>query len=243
MKNFLQTTQIVNYSEVDVAYRLRYDSILSIFQKITLMHSTELKVDAPSLLKNSNAFWVLCKSKFKINRLPIMNDQLTLKTWPTVVTPLRFYREYVISCNENEDIVGTSEWCTFDYTTRTVRRSNTIAYPYDMEHITKSSGAGDYSKKREAVGDCDFSHSHVSKFVDVDPNNHTNNVAYVRMALDTFSPDEFINIDFTEFEIYFNNQSYYGDKINIYRKKTDYGYYVEGKILDKTIFTAIFKTK
>lgn len=110
-----------------------------------------------------------------------------------------------------------------------------------MVHRTDTSGAGDYSRIRDTVTENDFSHSHISRFVDVDPNGHTNNVAYARMVLDTFNPDEFAKINFKEFEIYYISQSYYGDEIRLYRKKTDYGYYVEGKTNGKTTFTCILK--
>ena len=66
MQNFLKINHTVNYGETDTEYRLRFDSVLSLFQTATLFHSKEIKVDAPTLLEKSNAFWVLTKSKFKI---------------------------------------------------------------------------------------------------------------------------------------------------------------------------------
>lgn len=243
MNNSFSLKHTVNYSEVDVKYRLRFDSILSTFQKITFFHSTDMKIDAPTMAKTSNAFWVLCKSKFKINKLPVLGDEIAVETWPTIVSPLRFYREYLIKEQNAVAIAGSSEWCTFDLTTRAVRKTSTIVYPFDMPHRQDKSGADDFSKIKESVTIDNFSHTHVSSFTDIDANMHTNNVAYVRMALDTFSPEEFVNENFTEFEIYFNSQSFYKDEINVYRKKTDYGYYVEGKTGEKSIFNCVLKTE
>jgi hypothetical protein len=110
-----------------------------------------------------------------------------------------------------------------------------------MEHRLDLSGAGEFTRKREEVTETDYCNTHVSRFVDIDPNGHTNNVAYARMALNAFSPTEFASLNFTEFEIHFIAQSYYENEIKVYKKKTDYGYYVEGKLNGKTTFMCYFK--
>ena len=61
------------------------------------------------------------------------------------------------------------------------------------------------------------------------------------MALNVFSPEEFISQNFTEFEIHYLSQTYYGDEISVYKKKTDYGYYIEGKKDNKTTFLCYLK--
>ena len=241
MNNTLKINHTVHFSEVDCNYNLRFDSIISTFQKITLYHSNDLKVDAESLLKNSNAFWVLTKMKVKINRLPKITDNITIETWPSTVTPVRFNREFRLGINNDYDVMGSSEWVTLDYTTKTLRRTETIAYPFDMEHRTDVSGAGEFSRKREKVCESDLINKHTVRFVDIDPNNHTNNVAYVRMALNAFTVEEFSNANFKEFEIQYISQTYFGDEIEIYKRKTDYGYYVEGQLKGKTTFICIFK--
>ena len=243
MKNTHVCNHIVNYSEIDPTYRMRLDSIISAFQTVTLYHSTEMGVDADSLAKHSNGFWVLCKSRFKINRLPVIGDEITMETWPTTVTPLRFMRDYVFSFQGAADICGQSEWCVMDMDTRTVRKTSTVCYPHEMEHRTDRSGAGDFARRRESVEEGDLHHVHTSRFVDVDPNGHTNNVAYVRMVLDCFTPEEFAALPLDSFEIYYLSQSYFGDELRLYRKKTDYGYYIEGKCGEKPAFVASITLK
>ena len=105
------------------------------------------------------------------------------------------------------------------------------------------SGAGEFSKPTETVTEEHFNHEHKSLFIDIDSNGHTNNVVYARMTLNCFTPEEFDNINLDEFEIYFLSQTFYGDTIRVYKKKTDYGYYIEGKKDGKTTFTCVLKTK
>ena len=146
MNNYLSYKHTVHYSEIDSVYKLRFDSIISTFQKITLFHSGEMKVDAKTLKEESNAFWVLCKTKFKINKMPIITNVVDVETWPTTVTPLRFYREYQISLDGEPCILGSSEWVTLDVDTRTLRKTETIKYPYDMQHRLPTPGATEFSR-------------------------------------------------------------------------------------------------
>ena len=241
MNNTYKLTHNVSFGEIDANYRMRFDGILSVFQIATLFHSIELNVGTNVLLENSNAFWVLSKAKFKILKTPTFSNKITVETWPLPVTPVRFNREYKITVADADCVLGTSEWVTLDATTKMLRKSQTIKYPFDLVHRTDVSGAGEYSRKREPLTDDNLVYTHTVRFVDIDPNNHTNNVAYVKMALNAFSIEEFNSANFTEFEIQFMLESYYGNKVSIYKVKTDYGYYVEGKTNEKTVFICILK--
>ena len=42
-----------------------------------------------------------------------------------------------------------------------------------------------------------------------------------------------------EFQINFLSQTFYGDEIKIYKKKTDYGFYIEGQCNVTTVFNCI----
>ena len=59
------------------------------------------------------------------------------------------------------------------------------------------------------------------------------------MALDSFSLEESKEMNVKEFQISYLNQSFYDDEIKIYKKKKEYGYYLEGLINNKTIFTLL----
>ena len=44
-------------------------------------------------------------------------------------------------------------------------------------------------------------------------------------------------------EVYFVNESYFGDEIKIFKKKIKNQFYIEGKTGDKTIFRSVLKLK
>ena len=239
MQNFYKTEHIVKSTEVDSNWKMRADHIVELFQAITGAHSIELGVDAPTLLKNSNAFWILTKFKINILMSPVMDDKVMVETWPTPAKGVRFGREFLMKKDDENLVLGTSEWCTLDYTTKELRRANSVCFPIDLDYREGLSGAGEFIKVRESVSECDYNHTHKSLFIDIDTNKHTNNVAYLRMALNCFTPDEFEELKISTIQIAFLSQTFYGDEIKIYKKAVENGYYIEGKLQDKAVFNCL----
>ena len=243
MQNFFETEYTVKSTEVDSNWKMRIDRIVELFQAITGAHSIMLGVDAPTLLEKSNAIWILTKFKLKIKDFPVMDDNLTAKTWPLPAKGVRFWRDFLICKNEEVMVMGASEWCTLDYTKKELRRANSVCFPTDLVYKTENSGAGDFIKVRESTSEIDYNHTHTCRFVDIDTNKHTNNIAYLRMSLNCFSPEEFELINIDEVQISFLAQTFLSDEIKVYKKKTDFGFFIEGKLDDKVVFNCIFTKK
>ncbi len=236
MKNYLQTTNLINISDVDFNYNLRFDHMLNYLQDVTTLHSYDLKIDRESLIASSNAFWVLTKIKLVFNKLPKWNEETTIKTYPTTITPIRFFREYQLNTKSGANVLGKSEWCVLDGDTKTIRRSNTIVYPTEMEHLPPNPDIPDFIKLRETVTDNDFCFDYTVMNADIDCNRHTNNVVYAKLMLNSFTPTEYDSLNLKGLEINYINQSFHGDTISVYKKCVGDGYYIEGKLQDKTIF-------
>ncbi|MBQ3596419.1 MAG: hypothetical protein II988_01240 [Clostridia bacterium] len=243
MENTYSLSKRLEYSQVDWDYNYRLDWIFNDFQSITTFHSQQMGIDGPTMLEKSNAFWVLSKIKIQILSLPKMGDDIQLKTFPTTVTGARFMRDYTISNNGQKVILGTSEWCTLDATTGALRKTNSVCYPHQMQHVDYTSGCSPFSKPRVEITQDNYTHAHTIAYTDIDTNKHANNVSYVRMALNAFSPEELPLTKVSEMETYYISQAYYGQTIKIYKKEIEDGYYIEGKIEDKTIFSSIIKLK
>lgn len=239
MNNTYKINHQVKYSEVDSNYRMRLDHIATHFQDITGLHSNEMEIDGKTLLERSNAYWVLTKLKMRLHRLPAFEQTVEIETWPTVVKGVRFGRDYRISKDGKPLISCISDWCTLDHDTRKPRRVDTIHYPHTMPHREDRSAAGDFLRMREAVEQRDYHHTYRSSFVDIDTNEHTNNIAYLRMMLNCFSPEEFKGLPLDQLQVSFLSQAFYGDEILIYKKKTDYGFYIEGQCNGISVFNCL----
>lgn len=246
MNNTYRLEHSISYSEVDSNYKLRLDYIFSHFQNIADLHSKEMGTDGETLLEKSNVFWVLRKVKLKLSQMPRFNEKITVETWPLKAKGVRYERDFMISKDNTPLVMGSSEWCTLDYDTHRPRKVDSVAYPQDrqdMEYREDRSGSGDFIRAKFIVDEKDFNHSYRSSFVDIDTNKHTNNVAYLRMMLNCFSPEEFEALDIDEMQVNFQSQTFYGDEIKMYKKQIDNGLYIEGQVDNKPVFNCIIKQK
>ena len=66
MKNFYEQNLTVTPSLCDPNEKLSFDAILTIFQDVTTTHSNQMGLGHSDMIANSNAFWVLSKTKFKL---------------------------------------------------------------------------------------------------------------------------------------------------------------------------------
>lgn len=243
VNNTYITEHEIKFSEIDCSYKMRPDHIVNCLQDVTGLHSKEMGIDGQALREKSNAFWVLTRLILRFHRSPQNGERLTLETWPTTVKGVRFGRDFRVSKGGDTLISCSSEWCTLDCDTLKPRRADTVAYPHDMPHREDRCDAGEFLRARETVGEDDLNHFHRSSFVDIDTNRHTNNVAYLRMMLNCFSPQEFEAMDIDRLQIAFLSQTYFGDQIAVYKKKTDYGFYIEGRAGDTAVFNVLILLK
>ena len=119
---------------------------------------------------------------------------------------------------------------------------SSIVYP-DLEMEKTKNHNTVFTNMREEVSAKDLVYQKTIMATDIDLNNHTNNMIYNRIALDAFTVQELKQMSIKEYEIYFVNESYEGEVVDVFKKKVKSYYYIEGKSGDKTIFRVVIKFK
>lgn len=240
MKNWLTTKLTIDETNVDFTLSVPITELIKFFEVATFKHSNLMGLDHVSMEKHSNAFWVVSKMKV-IPKNKIVNDEkITITTWTHELGTVRALRDCVIKSGNTVKAKFTAEWCCLDWDTRHIRKMSTINYPQlEMEKTNYLNTV--FTNMRENVDKSNYIYTREIRSTDIDVNNHTNNLKYNYIAIDAFTVDELKSVDIKEYEIYFVNESHQGDKIDVYKKKVKNYYYIEGKILDKTIFKVVIK--
>ena len=242
MKNWHSEKFLVDDTMVDFTETVPITELIKMFQITTFNHSNIMGLDHVSMIENSNAFWVVTKIKVYLNSKIKTQDKITATTWTHELGGVRALRDCVIKSKNSIKAKCTSEWCCLDYETRKLRKMNSIHYPeLEMEKTNNLNTV--FTNMREEVSEKDFVYSKIIRAGDIDLNNHTNNLKYNYMALDCFSVEELKHIEIKEYEIYFVNESYEGNKIDVFKKKVKNYFYIEGRIEDKIIFKSVIKVK
>ncbi|MBQ8615422.1 MAG: hypothetical protein IJ415_02530 [Clostridia bacterium] len=242
MKNWHTEKITIDDTNVNFESVVPVTELIRFFQIATFNHSNEIGLDHVSMQEKSNAFWVITKMKVVLNDNIQVADKLLVTTWTHELGGVRALRDCLIKKGNSIKAKATSEWCCLDFETRKLRKMNSIHYP-ELEMQKTNNLNTEFTNMREEVSEKDYVYTKIVRSTDVDINNHTNNLRYNFMALDAFSVEDLKSIDMKEYEIYFVNESYEGDKIDVFKKRVKNYYYVEGRIQDKTIFRAVIKYK
>ena len=94
-----------------------------------------------------------------------------------------------------------------------------------MEHVTEFAVEEPYSRLRDDFTPEEFVETRTVRSSFIDVARHTNNCVYPTLLLDTFSVAELETMDFTGFEIVYQREALEGEKISIYRRKIEDGWF------------------
>ena len=226
MKNneYIIDTTILS-GQCDSLMRFRTEAAFMTFQDMASRHAITMGVDDFSLLEKDNAMWVVSKTKVKVNKLPLWNDDVTVRTWPMGAEGVRCNRCYQIIRDGEVLINAMSEWVIIDATTRTLRKVETTSYPNDVEWIKEKSIEERFRRFKDDFAEEDLVYKRLVRSGDIDVTHHTNNVTYITMLLDTFSVKELENMTLKEMEVSYLNESFEGETLSIYRKVREDGTY------------------
>lgn len=241
-RNELVLNTTILSGQCDTLMRFRTESALMTFQDVAGTHAVFLGVDDRSILEKDNALWVISKTKMKINKLPIWDDEVTVRTWPMGAEGVRCNRCYQIKKGDEVLINAISEWVIIDATSRTLRKVETTSYPNDIDWIQEKSIEERFRRFKDDFTDEDLAYKRLVRSGDIDVTHHTNNVTYITMLLDTFSVKELESKQWEDVEVSYLNESFEGETLSIYRKEREDGYYFSIKKDDgKVVLMAFFK--
>lgn len=240
MKNWHSEKITINDTNINHNNVVPITELMKFIQLTTFNHANKLNLDHATMQEKSNAFWVVTKMKLVLNGDIKTGDKICVTTWTHELGMVRALRDCVIKLKNSIKVKATAEWCCLDFETKRIRKMNTIQYPnLEMEKTNNLNTV--FTNMRENVDNKNFVYSRTIRSTDIDINHHTNNMKYNEMVLDAFSVEELSNINIKEYEIYFVNQSYETNVIDIYKKKIKNHYYIEGRIDDTTIFKSVIK--
>ena len=240
MKNSYETKIVVRDTDIDFKYAVPVTHVMRMLQDTAFKHADGLGLDHRSMMRDSNAFWVITKMKLRLLSDLKQFDKVKLLTWMQTPSGVRTERDFKIKRNNETVMEACAEWCCLDGETRKLRKMSSIRFP-KISMKAKEKLSLTYTNVREKVDENDFCYKRKILSTDIDVNYHTNNLRYNFFALDAFSVEELLSMEIKEYEIHFVSECREGDELKIYKKKLDYGILVEGQTNGKTVFRSIFK--
>lgn len=205
--------------------KLSLTALFSFLQDIAGHHAAILGFGRDDLLKSKH-FWMLSRILCKLNRDPLWNEVLKIRTWPTGSEGVFAIRNLQILDSDNTIIVeASSSWIIVDSNSRRPLRPgpiiNKLNYDIDLPEFKCRK-----AEKLPPVGENTYL-SQVSpvRYSDLDINMHVNNARYLQWVTDTYPLDFLINNDPREIEINYLAEAIPGDEYVVSAEEKDNIFY------------------
>lgn len=222
MEAFYTKNQPVGVSMCDASGKLGISNTFGLFQDIASEHAEILGVGRKEM-QQKGAFWVTARTRVHFYSRPEMMRSIDISTWPAKPGPMRCDRYYRMTGDGCLLAEGRTEWCVLDVASGRVVPPETMFGP-DIEYRDEAVLPAPYARYKHNFTDDDLAVSHAVRPSDVDIGRHMNNVAYLRLICDSFSVAELEALELQELEIWFCMPCFEGEKLDVLRRKTDYGY-------------------
>lgn len=200
-----------------------------VFQEIGGIHAEKLGLGFDDMMRD-NQIWVVTKLKYRIISPLQPNTQYRLVTFPKPHRGMLYQRDYKIYDTDGSLLViGISQWCVMDYTSRRVLRTNK---DFVGEFNTEVLFPEGFDRFRP--GELTPAGSYTITEADLDHNAHTNNCRYadmVELALPGQSA--------ADFSITFAHETRLGDVIRLFTSPDGDHTIVCGMVDDQTVFSAL----
>ena len=206
----------------DSSGRLSCADTFRLFQDVASEHAERMGLGGVAMQKR-HAFWMTVRTRVHVYRRPWMMQEVDLTTWPMAPGKMRCDRCYRLLGGETLLAEGRTEWCVYDTQANAVRSTEGL---FDPETVFSDALLlpDPYARFRHDFTDENRACTHVVRASDIDVGRHMNNVAYLRMLMDSFSVSEQEKLRITEMEILFCMPCFEGEKLDVLRRRTDSGY-------------------
>lgn len=201
----------IDFRDVDFKKQLKLSSLFGFFQDTAGFASEEMNLGIQTVMEKYGVTWVLMRIRTDILRYPRLHDEITIETWPAIMTRVEFNRDFFVRDASGEVIIkGVSTWVLMDMQTRRLKRTNTIE--------------ADYPQAQRRAIDCelgkirDFGHLETAYrktigYSDVDVNGHLTNSKYVDYIMDCFSVQEHRENDVHSLEVNYLQEALPGETL------------------------------
>lgn len=166
----------INYNEVGADLTLRLEALFGLLQYAAVTHSENVGAGTKVLLEQ-NYTWVLGKIRVAIGRLPLLGEDIVIKTWSLGATGFTAVRDFEIDgvCR------ATSIWYFID-----VKRKRPVKVPEEIILRYNSLKIPPFfyelkNQKFSFESDNFFSEKIDLRYSDFDSNKHVNNTVYFNL--------------------------------------------------------------
>ena len=207
-------TYTVKSFECDRKDTLRLLTLLNLFQDIADDSANEIGIGY-DYLRTVGKAWILIAMNVEIDRMPHLQEEITLKSWPSDMSALYTEREFEVWSADGQRIIrACSQWIVIDFESR--RPVHLKEWLPEYEPIHEKVILEGRFPKLPAVERDDYTEQFLVRYDDIDRNNHVNNAIYPLWASESLQPEFRIEREPARIDINFKKEGLFGEKIKVH---------------------------
>lgn len=204
-------TYTVKSFECDRKDTLRLLTLLNLLQDIADDSANEIGIGY-DYLRTVGKAWVLIAMNVQIDRMPHLQEEITIKSWPSDFNALYSEREFEVWSADGQRIIrACSQWIVIDYESR--RPVHLKEWLPLYEPIREKVILEDRFPKLPAVEQADYSERFLVRYDDIDRNDHVNNAIYSLWASESLVPEYRLEHVPASLMVNFRKEGRFGEKI------------------------------
>lgn len=219
----------LRYTDVDAYDNLKLSSLLSFLEESACCSADELGFGYSALAPKGLGF-IIVNCYIKLERSIKLGETVTISTWPLKPRLTVFLRDSEICVGEEKVGVATAMWFMVDVNNFAPVPSNVFFKESDFENYNTNRSVEFKAWKIPVIVDGEKIFSKQVRFSDYDHYFHANNTKYADFLFDAFSVEELKNKPVRSAQISYAKQCKEGENIDIFRKRIDDGYLIEGRV-------------
>lgn len=229
---------VVQASDTDYRSQAKLSFILEMMQRTADSAVSALGLSLEQMLE-AGMGWMMITLDLEFQRIPRLNDELTVHTWSKGTKGAMWQRDYRIYDKDHTEVaVARSIWALVDTEKRKLLRPS--ALPISVLHYEGDS-VGSIPDKVTIPQDISMeqAYRYQVRYSGLDSNNHLNNARYGDLCCDVLSLEEWGLKELKRFRITYVQEAKYGDELMIVRSLlTSEGAFVQGKLEQVISFAA-----
>ncbi len=222
----------------DYRRRISPNSVLGYMEEVATNHARKLGYSYQAS-KEKGFFWILRSSKYEFKRVPMLDEIVTVSTWPAGIHGLKALRRFEFKVDQEIVGKGYHYWlmATLDKMKPFVHKGfadKMLELPITDEDFFRLN-------KVRIPEEMLYSYDRIIMANDLDWNNHVNNVKYASIVFNAIPKEILDKSDILSFHIDYLKECRHNDVLKIYYKVVEDEIYVEGRIDKTSMFKSLTK--
>lgn len=184
LKYQMSKEYVLDIGQIDGRGLARPSAIVEFMQDIATRHASEMGLSGEAM-HEKNAFWVLSRLKYCLNRPLHSYETVRLTTWPRQIRGAAWYRDF--SFETEDGVIGNAvtSWAIVNLETHRLMRPQSLGLSLDDQIV----GEPEMLKaiRTEQLVPC---FDRVVRYSDIDVNRHLNNAKAVDILSDAFGLED-----------------------------------------------------